>query len=92
MNCRRGQIGANVRKNVVEGFVQESWSPVKINVNLRKRIVTNLSAIGQNGFKVNVLKHVVPESLLENANVQRNIIVSDQLWNQSNVAQNAKVQ
>ena len=51
-----------------------------------------MSAIGQNGFKANVLKHVVPVSLLKNANVQRNIIISDQLLNQSNVDQNAKVQ
>ena len=69
MKCRRGQIGANARKNVMKGFVQESWSSAKINVNLKKRIVTNLSTIGQTGFKANVLKHVVPESLLENTNV-----------------------
>ena len=35
-NCWRGQIGANTRKNKMEGFVQESWSPAKINVNLKK--------------------------------------------------------
>ena len=75
----------------MEGIVQELWSPAKINVNLRKKIVTNLNAIGRNGFKVNVLKHVVLASLLENVNVQKSINVSDRLLNQSNVAQNAKV-
>ena len=74
-----GQIEANARKNVVEGFVPELWSHVKINVNLRKKIVTNLSAIGQNA------------SLLENVNVQKSINVSDRPLNQSNVALNAKV-
>ena len=88
---RRGQIGANARNNAVEGFVQESWSHAKINVNLKKKIVIYLIAIGQNGFKVNVLKHVVLASLLENVNAQKSINVSDRLSNQSNVAQNAKV-
>jgi len=72
----------NAQKNVAGEFEQESWNHAKINVNLRKKIAMNLIAIGQNGFKVNVLKLVVLVSLLENVNVQKNINVLDLPLNQ----------